>query len=80
MVILLASIFFSGLFLPLYRLWWPAQIVSWSMPATYGMTMLQDIMLRGLQPNLYLYAALVAIGIGLFLAAWFGLRKLMGAK
>jgi ABC-2 type transport system permease protein len=77
MVLLLGSIFFTGFFLPLYRLWWPAQAISWAMPATYGLTMLQDIMLRGTQPETWLFWVLGGLALALFIINWFRLRTLM---
>lgn len=77
MVVLLASIFFTGFFLPLYRLWWPAQVISWSLPATYGLQMLQDNMLQGLLPAGWLFWALAGAAVGLFIANWLRLRSLM---
>lgn len=77
MVVLLASIFFSGLFLQLYRLRWPAQTISWAMPATYGLNMLQDIMLRGIQPRAWMFGVLAALAAALFIINWLRLRKLM---
>lgn len=77
MVLLLASIFFSGFFLPLYRLWWPAQTISWAMPATYGLTMLQDVMLRGAHPESWLYWVLAGLAVALFFINWLRLRTMM---
>lgn len=77
MILLLASIFFSGLFIPLYKLWWPAQTISWSLPATYGVIMLQDTMLRGIPPESGLFLVLAAAGVVLFFFSWLRLRRLM---
>jgi ABC-2 type transport system permease protein len=77
MVLLLASIFFSGFFLQLYRLRWPAQTISWLMPSTYGLKMLQDIMLRGTQPEPWLFWVLGGIATALFMVNWLRLRRLM---
>lgn len=77
MVFLLASIFFSGFFLQLYQLRWPAQIVSWILPATYGIKTLQDIMLRGIQPQMNLIWILTGIAAVLFLLNWARLRSLL---
>lgn len=77
MVLLLGSIFFSGFFLPLYRLGWLAQSFSWMMPATYGLQMLQDIMLRGNQPDTWLLGILAGLAIILFVLNWLRLHKLM---
>jgi ABC-2 type transport system permease protein len=79
MLLLLASIFFSGFFLDLRLMWEPMKILAWSLPATYGIRMLQDIMLRGASaPSLLLYG-LALIGIALFFVNWFILRQRMEA-
>jgi ABC-2 type transport system permease protein len=77
MLSLLASVFFSGLFLNLNLLWEPIRILSWLLPATYGMTLLQDIMLRGLPPSPLLVTGLVAIGLLLFMVALTRMKRLM---
>jgi ABC-2 type transport system permease protein len=77
MVLLLGSIFFSGFFLPLYRLGWLAQSFSLMMPATYGLQMLQDIMLRGNRPDIWLLGVLAGLAFILFLFNWLRLHKLM---
>jgi ABC-2 type transport system permease protein len=77
MLLLLGSIFFSGFFLDLRLIWDPMKVVAWSLPATYGIRMLQDIMLRGASaPTLILYG-LALIGIGLFFLDWLILRRRM---
>lgn len=77
MIVLLTSVFFSGFILGLDTLWQPVRTISWAIPATYGILLLRDIMLRGsaLAPDLLLQ--LTAIGAALFLAAWFLLRRSM---
>jgi ABC-2 type transport system permease protein len=77
MVFLLASIFFSGFFLQLYQLRWPAQIVSWILPATYGIKTLQDIMLRGIQPQMNLLLILAGMAAALFIINWARLHRLL---
>jgi ABC-2 type transport system permease protein len=77
MILMLASIFFSGFFLQLYQLRWPAQIISWLMPSTYGIQMLQDIMLRGTQPESWLFWVLGGLALTLFSVNWLRLRRLM---
>jgi ABC-2 type transport system permease protein len=47
MLVLLASLFFSGFFLPVDQLLPAAQVISWALPATYGIHMARDTMLRG---------------------------------
>ncbi|MDX1688562.1 MAG: ABC transporter permease [Candidatus Promineifilaceae bacterium] len=82
MIVLLASIFFSGLFLSLQLLRPAVQVVSWTLPATYGTQMLQDVMLRGAFSNedASLLAALLGMGVAFFLAAWYLLRREMGLR
>jgi ABC-2 type transport system permease protein len=77
MIVLLASVFFTGFFLGLESFHPFVQGVSWALPATYGNDLLRDIMLRGRRgdPRLLLYLALY--GIGLIGAAWLLLRRSM---
>jgi ABC-2 type transport system permease protein len=77
MLLLLASIFFSGFFLDLRLMWQPMKVLAWSLPATYGIRMLQDVMLRGASVPALLAEGLGLIGIGLFLVNWMLLRKRM---
>lgn len=77
MLLLLASIFFSGFFLDLRLMWDPMKILAWSLPATYGIRMLQDIMLRGAAAPALLLQGLLLIGIGLFIVNWVILRRRM---
>ena len=79
MLLLLASIFFSGFFLDLRLLWQPMKILAWSLPATYGIRMLQDVMLRGASAPAMLLEGLALIGVGLFLIDWLILRRRMEA-
>lgn len=75
MFMLLGSVFFSGFILDLRYLWQPVRAVSWGLPATYGIRLLQDIMLRGAPPSANLVLALFSIGVGLFILSWFLLRR-----
>jgi len=77
MLVLLASIFFSGFFLDLRLMWEPIRVVAWSIPATYGIRMLQDIMLRGELSPPIIILGISSIGIGLFLIDWLLLRRHM---
>ncbi|MCC7364689.1 MAG: ABC transporter permease [Dehalococcoidia bacterium] len=47
MLILLASIFFSGFVFTLDRIAWPVRALSYALPSTYAIRTLQDVMLRG---------------------------------
>jgi ABC-2 type transport system permease protein len=80
MLLLLASIFFSGFFLDLRLMWEPMKVLAWSLPATYGIRMLQDIMLRGASAPPLIFQGLLLIGIGLFIVSWLLLRRRMDAQ
>jgi len=75
MLLLLASIFFSGFLLDLRLMWKPITALAWSLPVTYGIRMLQDIMLRGAPIPLMIFGGIALIGIGLFVIDWLLLRK-----
>lgn len=65
LLVLLASVFFSGFFLPLHNLIKPVWIVSYALPVTYGIRALQSLMLRGEAPDAWVLLALAGIAIGL---------------
>jgi ABC-2 type transport system permease protein len=75
MFVLLGSVFFSGFFLDLRYLWEPIRAVSWMLPATYAIRMLQTIMLRGGQVDQLLFGGLLVIGIILFIIAMLMLHR-----
>ena len=77
MLVLLTSVFFTGFFLNLELLRPSVRAISRAIPATYAIWLLQDIMLRGRPVNLMWVGILTAIGVGLFLVAWFLLRRAM---
>jgi ABC-2 type transport system permease protein len=77
MLLLLASIFFSGFFLDLRLMKEPITFLAWSLPATYGIRMLQDIMLRGSSAPPLVFLGIAAFGIVLFLIDWVLLKKKM---
>ena len=80
MIVLLASIFFSGFFIALHRLLTGVHVVSWMLPATYGTSMLQDVMLRGRPPQMLILAGLILFGVLLYTFAWWRLRHLMARE
>lgn len=65
MLVLLASVFFSGFFLPLNTLQAPATYIANALPVTYGILSLQDIMLLGIVQHPEYLASLAIIG-GIF--------------
>ncbi len=80
MLTLLAAIFFSGFFLPLYRLIPTVRVISWLLPATYGTVLLQDVMLRGEIPQILLLLSLLGFAVILWLTAWFRLARQMARE
>lgn len=77
MFLLLGAVFFSGFILDLRYLWEPVRVVSWSLPATYGIQLLQNVMLRGLPMSPLLFWGLLGIGIFLLLLCWWILYRQM---
>jgi ABC-2 type transport system permease protein len=61
MLVLLASLFFSGFFLSADRLVGPAVAVTWILPVTWGIRGLQEVMLLGREPEPVVFVALGAI-------------------
>ncbi len=80
MIILLASVFFSGFILGLEKLWQPVKVISWMLPTTYGTVLLRDIALRGVDPNWWLLGGLIAIGLALMLISWRLMRRLIATS
>ncbi|MFA9431025.1 ABC transporter permease [Egicoccus sp. AB-alg2] len=69
MLLLLATIFFCGMFMPLDRIMFPMRWLSYALPATHGFLGLQDLMLL-LQPtHPSLFVALAIITVVTFVAA-----------
>lgn len=79
MILLLASVFFSGFIMSLDMLWWPVRVISWLLPTTYGTLLLRDIALRGVAPNGALLGGLAAIGLALMLLSWRLMRRLIAS-
>jgi ABC-2 type transport system permease protein len=77
MIILLASVFFSGFIMSLDMLWAPVRVISWLLPTTYGTLLLRDIALRGVAPTWGLLGALIALGLVLMLISWRLMRRLI---
>ena len=77
MIVLLASVFFSGFITSLDMLLKPVHIISWMLPTTYGTLLLRDIALRGIAPNWVSLGGLFAIGLVLMLISWWLMRRLI---
>jgi ABC-2 type transport system permease protein len=77
MLVLLASLFFSGFILDLERLRQPALAVSSVLPVTYGTRMLREAMLLGRAPAVTDYVGVAAVAVvSLALAAALLRRRL----
>lgn len=75
MLVLLSSIFFSGLIFSLERVAWPIKAISYGLPTTYAVRSYQDVMLRG---NLRSPDDLIVLGAvagALFILALLLLRR-----
>jgi ABC-2 type transport system permease protein len=75
MLILLASVFFSGFFLRVETIWEPIRAVSYSLPVTYGVSSLQVVMLRGGIPDTVLLLSLAGLGAFFTLLSYFLLNR-----
>lgn len=77
MILLLASLFFSGFFLSLAQMQGGAQWAGYLLPVTYGMQLLRDVMLRGDPLELTVTLQLLGFGLVMFTLALFGTRRRM---
>ena len=80
MIVLLASVFFSGFILSLEMLWEPVRVISWLLPTTYGTLLLRGIALSGSDPNWLLLGGLIAIGVVLMFISWRLMRRLIASS
>jgi ABC-2 type transport system permease protein len=77
MLVLLASVFFSGFVLPVQDFIGPVQYLAYLLPVTHGIATLQDAMLRGMVTEPWMIAALVAIGVVLYLTSLLRMRAIL---
>ncbi len=75
MLVLLAGLFFGGFFLDLSAFATPVQALAQVLPVTHGISVLQDVMLRGVEPDMIDLISLAALtgvyGIGaMMLMRW----------
>lgn len=76
LLVLLASVFFSGFFLPLHNLLKPVWAVTYSLPVSYGIQSLQGIMLRGVPPPAWQLGALAGMALGFAVLSGLIFRRL----
>jgi ABC-2 type transport system permease protein len=77
LLVLLASVFFSGFVLPVEEFQAAVRPVSYSLPVTHGIRLFQDLMLRGWTVATWQIAALGAIAGVLLFGTWVLLRRSM---
>jgi ABC-2 type transport system permease protein len=80
MLVLLASVFFSGFVLPLDQFTTPLRLAAYALPVTHGIQLLQDLMLRGSTNQSWEVLALMAIGVVLFVLTSMTLRRNMAPE
>lgn len=79
MIVLLASLFFSGFFLSADQLVGPAKAIGSVLPVTYAMEALRDAMLRGNRVAPRLFVALGIYGGAMFVLSVLASKRRMGA-
>ena len=77
LLLLLASVFFSGFVLPIEEFTAPVRIASYLLPVTHGIRLIQDVMLRGWTNQPWEMVALAIIAGVLLVASWALLRRSM---
>jgi ABC-2 type transport system permease protein len=75
MLVLLASVFFSGFVLPLDQFVTPLRYAAYTLPVTHGIQLLQDYMLRGSTTEVWELYALLGIGVLLFVVTSVTVRR-----
>lgn len=75
LLVLLASVFFSGFVLAVSEFTPAVQVIAYALPVTHGIQLLQDLMLRGSTDQLWSYAVLGVIAAVTLVAAWLLLRR-----
>ena len=77
LLVLLASVFFSGFVLPISEFNAPVRVAAHAIPVTSGITLTQDVMLRGAIGAPWQAGLLAAIGLALLVTCWILLRRAM---
>jgi ABC-2 type transport system permease protein len=77
MLVLLASVFFSGFVLPVEEFVTAVRYFAYLLPVTHGIETFQETMLRGSLDSWWMLQALAAIGVVLYLVSLLRLRRIM---
>ena len=75
LLLLLASVFFSGFVLPLRDFSEPVRAIAYLLPVTHGIDLVHDVMLQGWIAAPWHLAALAILSAALLFAAWIGMRR-----
>jgi ABC-2 type transport system permease protein len=75
LLLLLASVFFSGFVLRIEEFNAPVRTAAYLLPVTHGIRLAQDVMLRGSTNEGWEIVALAVIAAVLLIATWFLLRR-----
>jgi ABC-2 type transport system permease protein len=77
LLVLLASVFFSGFVLAIEEFTEPVRAIAYALPVTHGIRLLQDLMLRGSTTEVWEALALGVIAGVTLIASWALLRRSM---
>jgi ABC-2 type transport system permease protein len=77
MLVLLASVFFSGFVLPVSDFADWTQYLAYALPVTHGIATLQEHMLRGAVDSTWMLWALLGIGVVLYVGSLIRLRRIL---
>jgi ABC-2 type transport system permease protein len=75
LLLLLASVFFSGFVLAISEFSEPVRTLAFALPVTHGIRLIQDIMLRGGTTQTWEFGVLALIAAVTLLFAWMRLRR-----
>jgi ABC-2 type transport system permease protein len=77
LLLLLASVFFSGFVLPINEFREGVQYAAYALPVTHGIQLLQDLMLRGSTEAWWQLGVLAVLGVVLLILTVIALRRTM---
>jgi ABC-2 type transport system permease protein len=75
LLLLLASVFFSGFVIAISEFSEPVRAAAYLLPVTAAIGLLQDLMLRGILAEAWRFAILAGIAVVTLFIAWRGLRR-----
>ena len=77
LLVLIASVFFSGFVLSIDQFTEPVRALAYLLPVTHGIRLVGDLMLRGETTQAWEFAALAAIAVVTMAGSWLLLRRSM---